>query len=61
MKKLFAKIGASQDFLPASLVALAGLADSGKYPGNAHRDLLAYLGERAMPKAFKAMVHAKSH
>ena len=59
MEAMLHEMGASRDFIPSSLVALAKIGDSGRYEANAHRDLLLYLGEPAMPKAFKTLVHVK--
>lgn len=38
---------------------LAQLGKSGSATGNIHRDLVTYLGEPSIPKAFKAAVHVK--
>lgn len=57
--KLLQRVGASLDYIPSSLKALAAIGDSGKYPGNCHRDLLSYLGEPNIPKAFRVPIHIK--
>ena len=57
--KLLNRVGASLEYIPSSLKALAAIGGSGKYPGNAHRDLLTYLGEPDIPKAFCAAIHIK--
>ena len=58
-QSLLARLKISRDFLPQGLVALAGIADKGRYPGNAHRDLVRYLGEPMRPKPFRASIHVK--
>ena len=55
-EELLDKIGASRAHIQPSLIAVAGIGSSGKYPGNAHRELVAYLGEPVTAKATKVPV-----
>ena len=48
-EKVLANVGASNDHIPKSIVALASLGDSGKYTGNIKRDLLQALGTPLSP------------
>jgi hypothetical protein len=56
-RALLDRLGHSPDHGSRSLKALAGLGNNGSLPGNAHRDLVAYLGEPDVPKPLLAKVH----
>ena len=56
-RALLDRLGHGHDHGSRSLKALAELGNSGRLPGNAHRDMVAYLGEPDMPKPLLAQVH----
>ena len=47
------------DYADQSLLHLSKLGASGKYPQNARRDLLNFVGEPSSPKLFRSAVHVK--
>ena len=56
---LLARLNMSGEEGHTSLKALAMLGGKGRYPGNVHRDLVAYLGEPNIPAAFIALIHVR--
>ena len=54
---VLAKLGAASEHGSQSLKMLAKLGSSGRHPGNAHRELINFVGTQEPPKCFGANVH----
>ena len=58
-KTLREKLKMSPDHIDRSLVAVARMGNFGKYPGNVHRELVAWLGDPTPPKPLTLEVPVK--